>query len=122
MHDYPDTAKFLSSAEKDEVIRRLKEDRSSLSEDMRMQFIFDAFKDWKIWIHMFITIGIYTSVYSISIFLPSIVRGMGYASETAQLMSVPPYIFACLITVGGGFAADRHGQRGCYLIFFCLVS
>lgn len=60
MQDYPDTAKFLSPSEKQEVMRRLKEDRSSLADEFDLRYFWDALKDWKIWVHMFITIGIYT--------------------------------------------------------------
>jgi MFS family permease len=122
MYDYPDTAKFLSVAEKAEVVRRLEEDRSVLSDKFDTKFMWEAFKDWKIWVHMFITIGIYTPLYSISVFLPTIIKELGYTNEKAQLMSVPPYVVACVFTVGGGFAADKHGQRGIYMIFFCIVA
>ncbi|KAK7429014.1 hypothetical protein QQZ08_004421 [Neonectria magnoliae] len=122
MYDYPDTAKFLNDNERREVVRRLEEDRSVLSDAFKKQFMKDAFLDWKIYLHMLITIGIYTPLYSISIFLPSIVAGLGYTNEMAQLMTVPPYVVACLFTVGGGFAADKHGQRGIYMIGFCLVA
>jgi MFS family permease len=122
MHDYPDTARFLDEDEKREIVRRLEEDRSVLSNEFDMKFMWDAFKDWKIYVHMFITIGIYTPLYSISVFLPTIVRGLGYGQEIAQLMTVPPYIVACLFTIGGGWAADRHGQRGIYMIGFCLCA
>ncbi|GKU02214.1 major facilitator superfamily transporter [Fusarium langsethiae] len=122
MHDYPDTAKFLNDSERREVLRRLEEDRSVLSDAFDFKFAKDALKDWKIWVHMLITIGIYTPLYSISIFLPTIVKGLGYTNEVAQLMSVPPYVVACLFTIGGGFAADKHGQRGLYMIGFCIVA
>lgn len=122
MYDYPDTAKFLDDKDRKEVLRRLEEDRSVLSDRFEMKFMKDAFKDWKIYVHMLITIGIYTPLYSISIFLPSIVASLGYTNEMAQLMTVPPYVVACLFTVGGGFAADKHGQRGLYMIGFCLVA
>ncbi|KAF4462502.1 hypothetical protein FALBO_10682 [Fusarium albosuccineum] len=122
MHDYPDTAKFLNETERKEVVRRLEEDRSVLSDEFKWPFMKDALKDWKIWVHMIITIGIYTPLYSISIFLPTIVQGLGYTNETAQLMTVPPYVVACLFTIAGGFAADKHGQRGIYMIFFCVVA
>jgi cyanate permease len=122
MHDYPDTARFLDEDEKREIVRRLEEDRSVLSNEFDMKFMWDAFKDWKIYVHMFITIGIYTPLYSISVFLPTIVRGLGYGQEIAQLMTVPPYIVACLFTIGGGWAADKHGQRGIYMIGFCLCA
>lgn len=122
MYDYPDTAKFLDDAERKEVTHRLEEDRSVLSDEFKWVFLFDAFKDWKIWVHMFITIGIYTPLYSISIFMPTIVAALGYTNETAQLMSVPPYAIACLFTISGGFAADKHGQRGLYMIGFCIAA
>ena len=57
MQDYPSTAKFLTPAEKAEVTRRLVHDRSSLADEFDMKYFWDAVKDWKIWVHMFITIG-----------------------------------------------------------------
>ncbi len=122
MHDYPETVKFLTEPERKEVVRRLKEDRSALSNEFKIQFIKDAFKDWKIWVHMFITIGIYIPLYSISVFLPTIVKSLGYTNEKAQLMSVPPYAAACIFTLGGGFLADRQGKRSIYMIGFNLLG
>ena len=37
---------------------------------------------------------------------------MGYKNTTAQLMSVPPYAAAAIVTIAIGFIADRTGQRG----------
>ncbi|CAH0015258.1 unnamed protein product [Clonostachys rhizophaga] len=122
MYDYADTAKFLNDDEKREIVRRLEEDRSVLSDRFDMKFMWQAFTDWKIYVHMLITIGIYTPLYSISVFMPTVVKSLGYTAETAQLMTVPPYIAACLCTIAGGYLADRHGQRGIYMIFFCLVA
>jgi MFS transporter, ACS family, DAL5 transporter family protein len=122
MYDYPATAKFLSTAEKEEVLRLLELDRSSLADEFEMRYAVDAMKDWKIWVHMMITIGIYTPLYSYALFLPTIVRGLGYTNETAQLMTVPPYICACVCCIGGGWVADKHGQRGIYMIGFCATA
>ena len=36
-------------------------------------------------VHMFITIGVYTPLYSFSLFLPTIVANLGYTENTAQL-------------------------------------
>lgn len=47
---------------------------------------------------------------------------MGYTNETAQLMSVPPYVMGCIATISGGWAADRAKKRGPYMMFFCLVA
>ena len=71
---------------------------------------------------MFITIGILTPVYSISLFLPTIIKELGYSNNTAQLMTVPPYVVACLFTIGASYAADRAGQRGVFLLASELVG
>jgi MFS family permease len=94
MHDYPSTAKFLTAEEKVEVAHRLTQDRSSLADEYNTKYMFHALKDWKIWVHMFITIGIYTPLYSVSLFMPTIVKGMLQLSPQTR-----------------GFPADRHVHR-----------
>jgi len=120
--DYPGTAKFLSEPEKNEVHRRLEEDRSGLAEEFEKRYVMDAFKDWKIWVNCIITVGIFTPLYSFSFFLPTIVKNLGYTANTAQLMTVPPYVVACLFCVSSGIAADRAKQRGVFQIGFILVA
>lgn len=103
-------------------MRRLHHDHSTLSNEFRTKFIKDALKDWKIWINCFMTIGNFLPLYSVSIFLPSIIKSMGHTAEMAQLMSVPPYVTACIGTVGAGYVADKHGQRGIYVIGIVLIA
>ncbi|KAF2456668.1 major facilitator superfamily transporter [Lineolata rhizophorae] len=122
MHDYPDTAKFLSEEDRREVQRRLEADRSSLADEFHLKYFWHAIGDWKIWVHMVITIGIYTPLYSISLFMPTIVKTLGYTNERAQLMTVPPYVVACAFCIAGGYSADKHKQRGLYMIGFNLVA
>ncbi|KAG8751002.1 hypothetical protein FRC12_012648 [Ceratobasidium sp. 428] len=122
INDYPETARFLNEEERHEVVRRLREDRSALADEFGMQYFWDAIKDWKIWVHMFITIGIYTPLYSFSLFLPTIIKNMGYTNEKSQLMTVPPYVAACICTIAAGKIADTHKKRGPYMIFFCLLA
>ncbi|KAG8803411.1 hypothetical protein FRC17_006182 [Serendipita sp. 399] len=149
IHDYPSTARFLNQEEKDEIARRLLHDRSHLADEWAFKYVLDAAKDWKIWMHMVITIGqssslfssevvvidafwgtsppsphlgIYTPLYSVSLFLPTIIKAMGYKDNTAQLMTVPPYIVACFFTISGGALADRFKQRGVFMIGFCLLA
>lgn len=116
------SAEFLSADEKVEVERRLKLDRSSLAEEYDTKYLVHAFTDWKIYVHMITTIGIYIPLYSISLFLPTIVKAMGYTNEKSQLMSVPPYVAACVCTVAAGFFADRLKQRGLFMIGFCAIG
>ncbi|KAK4183648.1 putative high-affinity nicotinic acid transporter [Podospora australis] len=124
MQDYPATAKFLTPEERQEVSDRLKLDRSSLADEFNMKYFWAAIKDWKIWVHMFITIGVYTGLYSYSLFLPTIINDLGTATspEMAQLMTVPPYVVACLFCVSAGWYADRRGERGIFMIFFMAMA
>jgi MFS transporter, ACS family, DAL5 transporter family protein len=124
MNDYPDRAKFLSEAERVEVVRRLKADRSSLADEFEMQYFWAAIKDWKIWVHMLITFFVYTGLYSYSLFLPTIIKdlGYGYSPQISQLMTVPPYFAACIFCIGAGWLADRMGTRGVFMIGFMLMT
>ena len=122
MQDYPDTAKFLTPTGRTEVVRRLEADRSFLADEYDIKYLFHALKDWKIWVHMLITIGIYTPLYSVSLFLPTIVKTLGYTNNDSQLMTVPPYAVACFFCIAANYAADKQGQRGLYMIAFNIVA
>ncbi|OAQ59459.1 high-affinity nicotinic acid transporter [Pochonia chlamydosporia 170] len=122
LHDYPSTAKFLAPDEKAEVVRRLKQDQPVLSDQFKRQFIIDALKEWKIYVQMIIFFSLVTPLYSVSIFLPTIIKSLGYANENAQLMSAPPYIAACLCTLFAGYWSDKQGHRGVYIVFFCAIG
>jgi cyanate permease len=122
MYDYADTAGFLSDTERKEVRRRLAVDRSFLDDKFDTKYFWDAIRDWKIWIHMFITIGIYSPLYSFSLFLPTIISKLGYSNEKAQLMTAPPYIVACFFCILAGYLADKSGQRGIFMISCNLIA
>lgn len=46
----------------------------------------------------------------------------GYTSFKAQLLSVPPYAAAAVVTVAVGFIADRTRQRGITNILVSLIG
>lgn len=122
MHDYPDTATFLTNDDRREIQRRLEDDRSFLDDNFDTKYIRAALNDWKIMVHMLITFGIYSPLYSFSLFLPTIIKGLGYKDSTAQLMTVPPYAVACFFCIFAGWMADKHGQRGIYMISCNLLA
>lgn len=122
MYDYPATASFLSNDDRREVQRRLEADRSYLDDNFSLKYLRNAVSDWKIWVHMLITFGIYSPLYSFSLFLPTIIKGLGYENEKAQLMTVPPYVLACAFCITAGWLADNHGQRGIYMISCNLLA
>ncbi|KAM3087060.1 hypothetical protein ACMFMF_000992 [Clarireedia jacksonii] len=114
VHDFPDTATFLSEQDRARVIRRLKEDKQSSAEheEFKMKYFWAAVKDYKMWLGMFIYMGADMPLYAFSLFLPTIVAEMGYTSTHAQLLTVPPYACAAFLTIVIGLLADRTKQRG----------
>lgn len=47
---------------------------------------------------------------------------MGYTANEAQLMSVPPYVFACIFTISASWFADRVKKRGIFMMGFQLIG
>jgi nitrate/nitrite transporter NarK len=114
VHDFPDEATFLSEEDRSRVVRRLKADQQSSAEheEFKMKYVWMALTDYKTYLGMLIYMGCDMPLYAFSLFLPSIISQLGYASTQAQLLSVPPYAVAAVLTVAIGFIADLTRQRG----------
>jgi len=112
----------LTPDEKTEVERRLKDDNDGENNEFDLKYAYQALKDWKIWVNCVICICILTPLYSISLFLPTIVKDLGYSNNAAQLMTVPPYVVACACTILSSYASDKTGQRGVFLLGFQIIS
>lgn len=87
-----------------------------------MRYVWQAIKDWKIYIHCLICMAGFCPIYSFALFLPTIIKNMGYSANQAQLMSVPPYVIACFFTIFASWLADRVKQRGVFMLGFQLVA
>jgi MFS family permease len=60
-------------------------------------------------------------LYGISLFLPTIIRQLGYESSQAQLMTVPIYITAAILAVVAAYFSDKVGKRSPFIIGFLLM-
>lgn len=94
-------------------MRRLAADRGGLAEDFAPRYVVQALRDWKVYVFGLMGTAAFTAMYSFSLFLPTIVQAMGYS---AQLMSVPPYVAACVATIAASYAADRARHRGVFVL------
>lgn len=82
----------LNEREREIVIYRLREDAGPSTEThFSWKQFWAAFTDYRVYIHSLIYICGSTPLYSLSLFLPSIISEMGYTNLTAQAMSAPPY-------------------------------
>ena len=125
VHDFPDEAKFLSADDRARVILRLKRDKqhSAEHEEFKMAYLWAALKDWKTYMGMFLYMGPLMPLYSFSLFLPTIISNMGFTTADSivknQLLSVPPYVAAAILTIVMGLWSDKVGRRGIFCI--CLA-
>lgn len=105
---------FLSPEDRLRVVRRLKMDNqaSASAEDFNMAYAYASLKDWKTYAFAVIYMGADGALYAFSLFLPSILRELGYSATTANLLSVPPYACGAALTVLVGWYADRSQHRG----------
>ncbi|EJD40556.1 high-affinity nicotinic acid transporter, partial [Auricularia subglabra TFB-10046 SS5] len=131
--DYPMTAKFLREDEKAYVLWRksttstsmhpaAEYDNSTVGEDEKFKwaYVFDAFADWQLYLHILVFMSIVTPIYGISLFLP--VSRFGYTREVTQLLTVPPYIFATIMIVVFAHYSDKLKIRAPFILAGQLVS
>ena len=54
--------------------------------------------------------------YAFVLLLPTIIAELGFASSTAQLLSVPPNAIGCILTIVSGILSDRFRARGPFVL------
>lgn len=55
-------------------------------------------------------------MYALSLFLPTIIKGLGYSSAIAQLLTIPVYAAASIACIAVGYFSDRMGQRSLFTL------
>lgn len=132
--DYPSTATFLTVEERAFIAYRLRYDaqdaetpshaRVAQSDHFSWHYVRAAFADWQIWLNIVVYWGYVCPLYGISLFLPTIIKELGYKTTTAQLLTVPIYVTASAITIGVAYLADRKRLRSPWilvgLVFQCV--
>ncbi|KAI9570109.1 major facilitator superfamily domain-containing protein [Boletus coccyginus] len=122
MHDFPETASFLTETERCNIVGLLRHDSQNLATHYDFQFVLQALKDYKPYIQIGIHIGLLIPIYAIAFFTPTIITELGHFAANAQLLSVPPYVAGCVSTILGGIYSDVHKLRGPYVIAGAFVS
>ena len=127
VHDFPAEAKFLSDDERARVLKRLREDNQASAEHAEWQWkdALKAYTDWKTYAFAVVYMGCDGALYAFSLFQPSIVSALGGFSKTAtisNLLTVPPYAAAAIMTIFVGWAADKTQRRGLFNIGCSLLG
>ncbi|KAJ7368288.1 MFS general substrate transporter [Mycena albidolilacea] len=90
-----------------------------MDEKFEMSEVIRGLTDFQAWVTGIAYLGLIVSLYSFSLFLPTIVSGLGYKGKDAQLHTVPPYVPATVLTVIVAILSDRLKWRGPFILI-CL--
>lgn len=120
--DYPETAHWLTAEEKELAAQRLALEGSKGSANaMSWKDAKETLTDWRLYAHYAVYFGISTPFSSLSLFTPAITSGLGYSNLRAQLMTVPPYAVAYVVTVAGAWSAD-HFNRHVFIPYLQMAA
>ncbi|KAI1847859.1 hypothetical protein JX265_013901 [Neoarthrinium moseri] len=116
IHNYPNTSTFLNDDERELIQQRLSSDSDATNEEhFTWAAVVEALKDPSCWLY---GLGFHTMslpLYTLSLFLPTIITNLGYTAAKSQLLTVPPYAFAFITTLTVAIASERRGQRALFI-------
>ena len=123
--DTPETAYYLSPAEKDlMLVRKRRQVGHTTSGDLlHKEDVIKALKDWKIWMFAAGQFGVDTLLYGYSTFLPTIIRGLGtWSTAQVQALTVPCYALGAITYLTVAYFSDRYQQRFLAIAPFAIIS
>ncbi|KAF1959380.1 MFS nicotinic acid transporter-like protein Tna1 [Byssothecium circinans] len=121
--NYPESVSWLSKEERSFIQARLRADSDSTNDEkFTWNAVLDALKDPKIWLY---GAGFHTMslpLYTLSLFLPTIIKDMGYTAAQSQLLTIPPYAAATILTVGWAILAEKYKRRALFTIITSALA
>ncbi|KAF5007386.1 hypothetical protein FDECE_6272 [Fusarium decemcellulare] len=111
--DYPNSTSWISEREKEIAQGRLAVD-IGVSEDTEDLGAFQGLKmaltDVKVWL---LGITYHATIMGLSFvfFFPTITQALGYSTTTTLLLTAPPWMWACLVSLPNAWHADKTGER-----------
>ncbi|KAF2424809.1 putative MFS transporter [Tothia fuscella] len=115
--DWPNDGNFLQGEEKILLDNRLNEDVQEAKMDR-----FDAaalkliLSDWKIYCSSIMFFFSANSGYSLVFFLPTVLRGLGWTANRAQVMTIPVYVTAMVVTLITAWISDGIQHRFSFVL------
>ncbi|KAF8147333.1 major facilitator superfamily domain-containing protein [Mycena galopus ATCC 62051] len=116
-------ATFLTETERARLLARLKYDSDAAREEkFEWFFVFQAFTDHLVWAYALLFHGFAFVLYSLSLFLPTIIAGLGFSSWQAQLLTVPPNALAAVSIWFTVWLSSRYDARAPFIIGSAFVA
>ncbi|KAF8798941.1 MFS general substrate transporter [Phlegmacium glaucopus] len=110
-------AEFLTPSEKERLFERLNADSdAALIERFEWIYVRQALTDHLVWGYAFLFHGFAFVLYSLSLFLPSIIAQLGFQSWQAQLLTVPPNTLAAISIWTTVWLSSKVNRRAPFII------
>ncbi|KAI0584198.1 UhpC Sugar phosphate permease [Pyrenophora tritici-repentis] len=134
--DGPGLAKWLSPRQREVAVMRLRSEKEAEDSDLedekyeggqkrkRVNFleVLQTLKDPKCYLTAFMFFSCNVAFSSMPVFLPTVIRDMGWTSITAQGLTAPPYLFAFVVVLTTAYFSDRLQSRSTFIIFHSLLA
>ncbi|EHK20159.1 uncharacterized protein TRIVIDRAFT_58613 [Trichoderma virens Gv29-8] len=112
--DLPTNARGFTEEERQVAQLRMLEDVGEADSDSSEQGVFDGLimcgKDVKVYL-MMLTLTAYVVGLSFNAFFPTLTGTLGFGYVPTLLMSSPPWVFACLVSLAVSWNADRTQEK-----------
>ncbi|TLD32803.1 hypothetical protein PspLS_00254 [Pyricularia sp. CBS 133598] len=118
---HPRRLTLLDPEEREHALRRMREDASGSStidvddEKFNWYWVKMALLAPQTYLLSLLWFFLLVPLYSFSLFLPTIIFGMGYTSTTAQLLTAPPNMTGFVSVIVCSYLSDRFKVRGPFI-------
>ncbi|CAD6587384.1 MAG: hypothetical protein CYPHOPRED_003905 [Cyphobasidiales sp. Tagirdzhanova-0007] len=118
-----DRARFLTRLEKVELAAILRKDSDTTdAEPFNWRGVRAALTDPQCWGYAMLFHCHSFSLYSITLFSPIIISGLGFATWRLQLMSTPPYAIAFVMVMSTAYASYKLQRRAPLIIIADCIA
>ncbi|KAJ4468095.1 major facilitator superfamily domain-containing protein, partial [Lentinula lateritia] len=116
-------AKFLTELERERLLSKLDGDTDPAhKEPFQWVYVKQAFTDHLVWGYALLFHGYAFALYSLSLFMPTIIADLGFQSWQAQLLTVPPNTLAALSIALTVWLSIRCECRAILIIIAAVVA
>ncbi|KAJ5345689.1 hypothetical protein N7452_003693 [Penicillium brevicompactum] len=122
--DSAESAKFLAEEEREVARARAIQQSGEPERAGKIQWkeLGETLLDVKAWLTAFMYFSCNVSFSSLPVFLPTILKEMGFTAINAQGLTAPPFFASFLATIATTWVADRTQQRGLMITGLSVVG
>lgn len=120
--DFPDRNKFLTPEQTALVLKRVEDDRGdSIPDTLTFRKVVTHLGDWTLWCYGIMLMCATLPAYALAFFISLILKGMGWSTSAALLLSAPPYGPAVITVMLFSWLSDKYKHRGAFIIIQTLI-